>query len=341
MKGGRMADMMEIARRKKEREEAAKAAETPPPPAAPIRPKSLFEQAARPGTQSPTPVETGRQTSHPVTQSQSPSHPVSPQSGTQSAANRAPNNFTTGHPIISQPGTQFHQAGEANYPTRKYRERLNLRIPQEISERFEQFCRDRGVSKQDAAEVAIRRLIESNWAPSSDKTGHPVDRVQLGTQSPSQVHDDHDQRLRIIYQEMTGNRATRRDWAALAEIRQLGEAIIREGIRLSVVRAPSPIKSFRYCLGAIWEVATRGVARSGPEPERTAKLEAPSVAPPAVVVESAISVYDVRRIAARFRELHHGESDYTKESLRADVRTALIGEGREPDDRLIDEAIGT
>jgi hypothetical protein len=44
--------------------------------------------------------------------------------------------------------------------------------------------------------------------------------------------------------------------------------------------------------------------------------------------------------AARFRELHHGESDYTKDRLRADVRTALIGEGREPHDRLIDDAIG-
>jgi hypothetical protein len=53
-----------------------------------------------------------------------------------------------------------------------------------------------------------------------------------------------------------------------------------------------------------------------------------------------LSVYDVRRIAARFRELHHGESDYTRSKLRADVVTALIGEGREPDDRLIDEAIG-
>jgi hypothetical protein len=340
MKGGRMADMMEIARRKKEREEATKAAETPPPPATPIRPKSLFEQAARPGTQSPTPVETGRQISHPVTQSPAPSHPVSPQPGTQIPSNRAPTSFTAGHPVSPQPGAQFHQTGEANYPTRKYRERLNLRIPQEIAEMFEHFCRDRGVSKQDAAEVAIRRLMDSNWAPSDGRTGHPVSRAQPGTQSPSQPHDDHDQRLMIIYQEMTGNRATRRDWAALAEIRQLGEAIIREGIRLSVVRAPSPIKSFRYCLGAIWEVATRGVARTGPEHERTAKPEAPSETQPAVVIETAISVYDIRRIAARFRELHHGESDYTKENLRADVRTALIGEGREPDDRLIDEAIG-
>jgi hypothetical protein len=54
-----------------------------------------------------------------------------------------------------------------------------------------------------------------------------------------------------------------------------------------------------------------------------------------------LSVYDVRRIAARFRELHHGEADYTRERLRRDVCTALVGEGREVDDRLVDEAIGT
>jgi len=57
-------------------------------------------------------------------------------------------------------------------------------------------------------------------------------------------------------------------------------------------------------------------------------------------VPGVLSVYDVRTIAARFRELHHGEADYTKERLKSDVRTALIGEGREPDERLIDDAIG-
>jgi hypothetical protein len=62
-------------------------------------------------------------------------------------------------------------------------------------------------------------------------------------------------------------------------------------------------------------------------------------APVAVAPAPEISVYDVRRIAARFRELHHGEAEYTKDKLKADVRTALIGEGREPDDRLIDEAL--
>jgi hypothetical protein len=60
----------------------------------------------------------------------------------------------------------------------------------------------------------------------------------------------------------------------------------------------------------------------------------------AVAPAPDFSVYDVRKIAARFRELHHGEAAYTRERLKADVRTSLIGEGREPDDRLIDEAIG-
>jgi DNA-binding Lrp family transcriptional regulator len=65
--------------------------------------------------------------------------------------------------------------------------------------------------------------------------------------------------------------------------------------------------------------------------------KAPVAAAPAPDV---LSVYDVRRIAARFQELHRGEADYTRERLRSDVCTALIGEGREPDDPLVDEAIG-
>jgi hypothetical protein len=70
------------------------------------------------------------------------------------------------------------------------------------------------------------------------------------------------------------------------------------------------------------------------------KKRSERAAPVAVAPAPEFSVYDVRRIAARFRELHHGEADYTRDRLRADVRTALIGEGREPDERLIDEAIG-
>jgi hypothetical protein len=63
-------------------------------------------------------------------------------------------------------------------------------------------------------------------------------------------------------------------------------------------------------------------------------------APVAIAPAHELNVYDVRKIAARFRELHHGELNYTRDRLKADVWTALIGEGREPDERLIDEAIG-
>jgi len=56
--------------------------------------------------------------------------------------------------------------------------------------------------------------------------------------------------------------------------------------------------------------------------------------------EGALSVYDIRRIVARLSEAHRGEASYTRERLRSDVYAALIGEGREPDDHLIEAAIG-
>jgi hypothetical protein len=49
-------------------------------------------------------------------------------------------------------------------------------------------------------------------------------------------------------------------------------------------------------------------------------------------------VFEVRRLAAKIREIHHGEFGYTPERFRADVRTALVGAGREADDETIDEA---
>ena len=59
----------------------------------------------------------------------------------------------------------------------------------------------------------------------------------------------------------------------------------------------------------------------------------------APVADAPADVYEVRRIAARVREIHHGEIGYTPERFRADVSMALVGAGREADDETIDEAI--
>jgi hypothetical protein len=60
-----------------------------------------------------------------------------------------------------------------------------------------------------------------------------------------------------------------------------------------------------------------------------------------VDVSTPLSVYDVRRIAARFREVERDNPQYGNDELRADVRRALIGGGMEADDKLLDEAIGS
>ena len=51
-----------------------------------------------------------------------------------------------------------------------------------------------------------------------------------------------------------------------------------------------------------------------------------------------LSIWDIRKIAARLVEANKGR-DYPRENLLADVRTALIGEGREVDEGVIAEAL--
>jgi hypothetical protein len=55
--------------------------------------------------------------------------------------------------------------------------------------------------------------------------------------------------------------------------------------------------------------------------------------------DAPADIYEVRKIAARVLELHRGQTLYTHDRLRADVCTALAGQGRDADDETIDEAI--
>jgi DNA-binding transcriptional MocR family regulator len=50
-------------------------------------------------------------------------------------------------------------------------------------------------------------------------------------------------------------------------------------------------------------------------------------------------VYEVRKIAARLREINLNAPGYTLERLRADVRTAVDGQGLDVDEAVFDEAL--
>lgn len=208
----------------------------------------------------------------------------------------------TGHPGTRKPGTQSVSDAQAQpryatsdaeprespfWPSRKFKTRLNLRFPGDLAQELEKFCQRNGLSKQDAAEIAIRRLIADdraqNRAPSQLQTGHPQTGHQdLWVPEKPHDHDDEDDDRIIIYQQMTGNRVNARDRAAFAEVRHLHVDVIREGIRLSVERAPAPVKSFRYCLGAILEVAARSA------PAAPVKRPAPVTEIPQRPVEETI-----------------------------------------------------
>jgi hypothetical protein len=226
---------------------------------------------------------------------------------------------------------------EAAYPSRRYKARLTLRLPEPLITNLDTYCHEERLSRQDAIETAIREFLRANWTPGRPETGRP-ETGRLDVQASRKAHDHDDDEKMIIYQQLTGNRISERDRIAVREVANFSLDDIREGVRLSVERAPSPVKSFRYCIGAIREVAERG--------SRAAKPERPRAVAPAAnigtadVLQKPLTVYDVRTIAQRFRELHKGEPDYTKERLRADVRTAMIGEGLEPDEKLIEDAIG-
>jgi hypothetical protein len=75
--------------------------------------------------------------------------------------------------------------------------------------------------------------------------------------------------------------------------------------------------------------------------EGASSREAPS--PPAPMKEHErkheSGVYEIRTIAARLFEAHRGTPGFDHDRLRALVRDALIGQGRQPEDGAIEDAI--
>jgi hypothetical protein len=348
---GSYADLKRIQR---ERERA----DTLPAPApAPVAPPAIAEvapeQTGHPQTGHPQtghPIEAIPGTHEPGTQSPTNRAPGHPLAGARVPELRAPTDDQTGHPGTHKPGTQnapfrapTTSAGPATeagseprespyWPSRQYKTRLNLRFPGDLAQLFDTYCRTHGLSKQDAAEIAIRRLIAeertSNRAPGHPQTGHPqTGHPQLWVPESAHDHDDDEDDRIIIYQQMTGNRVNARDRAAFREVRHLHTDVIREGIRLSVERAPAPVKSFRYCLGAIVEVAGRA-APPAPLPRTTDAAAAP--------VRSREETVMLAR--AVVRELRHDAPTVDQTELRSSLNAWCADQGIADAASIVDAA---
>ncbi len=343
---GSYADLKRIQREREQREREQQPAEVV---AQTGHPQTGHPNSGHPQTGHPISAEPGTQT--PGTQSPTNRAPGHPEVGARVPEARAPNPEISGHPISTKPGTQkapsrpkpavvapestaLRDGAESPFwPSRKFKTRLNLRFPGDLSDQLDEYCRTNGLSKQDAAEIAIRRMLSddrsSNRAPNPSQTGHPqTGHPQLWVPESAHDHDDDEDDRIIIYQQMTGNRVNARDRAAFAEIRHLHTDVIREGIRLSVERAPAPVKSFRYCLGAILEVASRSSSTSSAK-----KPPAPETTPGRTYDESVLLARAV------VRQLRHDRPTIADADLRASLLAWAQDQGVRPGETIVEAAL--
>jgi hypothetical protein len=156
--------------------------------------------------------------------------------------------------VVAQPTTPVDQSPsplvdqspsppEGRYPSRYARRKKGVRLPINKLERYETWCFLHKMDFQDAVEMAMDWLV-------SQGTGRPDDHV-LNDELDEKLDDE----VIIYYQRVTGNKVTSKDREAREEARNYTVEVCKIGILTSVLRAKVKINSFRYCLGAIEEIA--------------------------------------------------------------------------------------
>src|SRR5215472_6911683 len=68
--------------------------------------------------------------------------------------------------------------------------------------------------------------------------------------------------LLAYYAKWTGNQIREPDWQAMRLALSYAPAAIKAGILMSILRTKTRVNSFKYCLGAIDEVAKAGIVSS-------------------------------------------------------------------------------
>lgn len=159
------------------------------------------------------------------------------------------------------------------YPSRRNRRRVTLRLQAQSLARYKVWCFVNKVSLQDAVERAMDLLtgaVDARASTINDLIDYdddarkndddPASSSMLSSGRPdaqldAQKNDDGENSLLNFYAETTGNRVRETDRKAFAEVSHHAPHVIKAGIITSVLRAKSQIHSFKYCIGAIEEIA--------------------------------------------------------------------------------------
>lgn len=132
---------------------------------------------------------------------------------------------------------------DGNYPSRQGKTWLRARIPAEKKARIAKWCRNHKITQQEATELL--------WD----------DMLARGVVEPMPLELSPAQAIRFAldyYARWTGNPVNQRDQDAASCVVEIEFPIVQMGILYSIIRnmdAPgsSPIKTFKYCIGAIQE----------------------------------------------------------------------------------------
>lgn len=162
---------------------------------------------------------------------------------------------TSGQPDIRT--TRQPENLERRYRSRVERRYKGTRLPVQKLSRWELWCALNKVDFQDLVERAIDAYFGQLDNQTSRQPG-----VRTSTIRFDDLEDTLNDEINIFYQKLTGRPFTDKDRQAYQEVSHLAPHIIKGGILLSLMRAKTPINSFRYCIGAMQEITESG---AGPD----------------------------------------------------------------------------
>jgi hypothetical protein len=146
--------------------------------------------------------------------------------------------------------------------------RLSVRLDKEKLDRLHFVAMSRGVTLQDLiGGWADAFLVSEGLTPTPRLTPtggwHQTDQMIDDVRGPSTSSVlERPEALLAYYTKWTGNQVLERDWQAMRLALSYTPIAVKAGILMSILRTKTRVNSFKYCLGAIDEVAKAGIISS-------------------------------------------------------------------------------